>query len=174
MNVLDLLSVNTPPLELVLRASLMYWFLLLMFRFVLRRDPGALGVADILFIVIVADASQNALSGNYDTVAEGVILVGTLGAWNYAMDWASYRWRPIHRLTNPPPVLLIDHGRILARNLRSQQLTHDDLEEQLRLAGVADITRVRRAYMESDGKVSVITFPEKPTSAPRNGTPGAD
>lgn len=43
MNVFDLLSVNTPPLELVLRASLMYWFLLLMFRFVLRREPGSTG-----------------------------------------------------------------------------------------------------------------------------------
>jgi len=173
VNVLDLLSVNTPPLELVLRASLMYWFLLLMFRFVLRRDAGALGVVDILFIVIVADASQNALSGNYDTVAEGFILVGTLGAWNYAMDWASYRWQPIRRLTNPPPVLLVDHGRILARNLRSEQLTRDDLEEQLRLVGVADIAQVRKAYMESDGKVSVITLPEKQTPTPRDGTPGA-
>jgi uncharacterized membrane protein YcaP (DUF421 family) len=71
-------------------------------------------------------------------------------------------------------VLLIDHGRILARNLRKEHLTHDDLEAQLRLSGVADITRVRKACMESDGKVSVITFPEKPTPAPRDGTPGAD
>lgn len=169
----DLLRVETPVLELLLRGTLIYWFLLLMFRFVLRRDVGALGVADLLFIVIVADASQNAMSGSYQTVSEGFILIGTLGAWNYALDWAGYRWKPIRRLTDPPPLLLIDRGRVLERNLRRQHLTHDELEQQLRLAGMLNIAEVRRAYLESDGKISVIGY--RSADAGRNGgTPGVD
>jgi hypothetical protein len=100
----NLLAFHTSPLELIVRGSAMYWFLLLIFRFVLRRDPGSLGVADILFVVIVADAAQNGMSGSYDTLAEGFVLVGTLAGWNYLLDWAGYRWPAIHKLTEPPPL----------------------------------------------------------------------
>lgn len=68
----ELFAVHVSPVELIVRGTLMYWFLLLIFRFVLRRDPGSLGVADILLVVIIADASQNGMSGSYQTVAEGL------------------------------------------------------------------------------------------------------
>jgi uncharacterized membrane protein YcaP (DUF421 family) len=66
------------PLELVIRGTLVYWFLFLVFRFVLRRDAGSIGIADLLLLVLVADASQNAMSASYTTVAEGAVLVGTI------------------------------------------------------------------------------------------------
>ena len=62
----DLFEVHVPVLELVLRGTLVYWLLFLIFRFLLRRDVGAVGIADILLLVIVADAAQNAMSGGYD------------------------------------------------------------------------------------------------------------
>lgn len=155
-----LLALNVPPWELAVRGSVMYWFLLLVFRFVLRRDPGSLGVADILFVVIVADAAQNAMAGPYDTVAEGVVLVGTLVFWNYALDWASYRWAAVHWLTEPPPLPLIKAGKVIARNLRREFLTRKDLQGQLREAGVDDIRQVRMACLEGDGKLSVLKYPQ--------------
>jgi uncharacterized membrane protein YcaP (DUF421 family) len=158
MDLGNLLAIHTSPLELALRGSLVYWFLLLVFRFVLRRDAGALGVADILFVVIVADASQNAMSGGYDTVAEGFILVGTLVLWNYLLDWASFHWKPVRFLTDPEPILLVDRGKVLGRNLRREFLTRDDLDSQLRQHGIDDVAQVRRAYLENDGKLSVLTF----------------
>ena len=154
----NLFAINTSPLELMLRGTLMYWFLLLIFRFVLRRDPGSLSVADILFVVIIADASQNGLSGGYDSVAEGFILVGTLVFWNYALDWASFRWKAVHLLTEAPPLPLVKAGRVLMRNLRKEYLTVEDLQAQLRLAGIEDIGRVRAAYLEGDGKLSVLPY----------------
>jgi uncharacterized membrane protein YcaP (DUF421 family) len=147
---------SATPLELVFRGSVMYWFLFLLFRFVLRRDMGSLGVADVLFIVIVADAAQNGMAGAYDTVAEGMVLVATLAAWNYALDWGSYRFRLVQRLTEPEPLLLIRSGRILRRNLRHEFLTVDDLWEQLREKGVDDISMVRQACMEADGSFSIL------------------
>lgn len=174
MDIGSLFAVDTSPLELVVRGTVMYWFLLLIFRFVLRRDPGTLGVADLLFVVIVADASQNAMSGTYDTVAEGFILVGTLVFWNYALDSASFRWKAVRWLTEPPPLLLVADGRINARNMRKEFLTRDDLDAQLRLAGVDDLAKVRKAYLESDGKFSVLGFgDETKPRADDDRTPGA-
>lgn len=155
-----LFAVHVSPLELIARGTLMYWFLLMIFRFVLRRDPGSLGVADILLVVIIADASQNGMSGSYDTVAEGFILVGTLVFWNYALDWASYHWKIVHKLTEPPPLQLVKDGQMLMRNLRKQFLTREDLEAQLRQAGVEDVGRVRAAFLEGEGKLSVLRFEE--------------
>jgi uncharacterized membrane protein YcaP (DUF421 family) len=150
-------AIHTAPLELVVRGTLMYWFLFLVFRFVLRRDSSGVGIADILFIVLVADASQNAMSGSYGSVTEGCILVGTLVAWNFAMDWASMHWAPVRRFLEPRPVLLIRDGRMIRRNLRQEFLTPEDVEAQMREHDIASIEEVRRAYMESDGKLSFLT-----------------
>ncbi|HEY8877941.1 MAG TPA: YetF domain-containing protein [Roseateles sp.] len=175
MDASTLFAVHVSPLELMLRGTLMYWFLLLIFRFVLRRDPGSFGVADILMVVIIADASQNAMSGSYDTVAEGFILVATLVAWNYLLDWAGYHWKLAQKLTEPPPLQLIKDGRVLGRNLRKELLTLDDLKSQLREAGVEDIGSVRTAYLEGDGKLSVLRYEagQSPRQDPHEGLPGA-
>jgi uncharacterized membrane protein YcaP (DUF421 family) len=116
-----------------------------------------LGIADILLIVPIADASQNAMSGGYDTVAEGFVLVGTLIGWNFLLDWASYRRKAVAKFAEPAPLLLIDRGRVLTRNLRREFLTRDELDAQMRIKGVTSVTEVKRAYMESDGKFSIVT-----------------
>src|ERR1044072_5697436 len=88
----DLFSIHVPVLELGVRGTLVYWLLLAVFRFVLRRDVGAVGIADILLLVIVADAAQNAMSGGYDTFAEGAVLVCTIVGWNWLLDVLSWRF----------------------------------------------------------------------------------
>ena len=144
--------------ELVARGTAMYWFLFLIFRFVLRRDVGAVAIADVLLLVLIADASQNAMSGGYQTVAEGCLLVGTIVGWNYLLDWASYRFESVRKLAEPPPLPLIWRGRILHRNLRKEFLPVADLMGKLRQEGVDDVAHVKAAYMESDGQISVVRF----------------
>lgn len=175
MNLADLFVFHVSPLELVTRGTLIYWFLFLLFRFLLRRDAGGVGIADILLVVLVADASQNAMAGSYDTVSEGAVLVSTLIAWNYLLDWASFRFPWVAKLVQPPPLLLIDRGRILSRNLRQEFLTREDLDAQLRLNGITSPAEVKSAYMESDGKFSVIRFGGQAQRPPpdRERTPGA-
>ncbi len=163
---------NTSPLELIARGTLMYLFLLLLFRFVLRRDAGALGVADLLFVVIVADASQNAMAGGYDTVAEGLILVATLATWNYGLNWAGYRWRAVRRLTEPPALVLVENGRIVATNMRRQFLTREDLDSEMRRVGIKDLAQVRKAFMEGDGKFSFLTVDGGANGPTAGETPG--
>lgn len=74
------------------------------------------------------------------------------------LDWAAFRWEVIHKLTEPDPLQLVKDGQMLMRNLRKEFLTRDDLEAQLRQAGVDDVSRVRAAYLEGDGKLSVLKY----------------
>src|SRR5512133_3560842 len=88
--------------RLVIRGSAIFWFLFLIFRFVMRRDVGSVGLADILLLVLVADASQNAMAGGYTTVAEGFILIGTIVGWNWLFDWLAFRSKTLRRFAQPP------------------------------------------------------------------------
>jgi len=168
-----LVELNVSPWELMLRGSAMYWFLFLVFRFLLRRDVGSIGVADVLLVVLVADASQNAMTGGYTSVAEGVILVSTLVAWNYALDWLSFRVRAIERFVEPPPLKLIHRGRISRKHLRAEMVTMSELWAHLREAGVESLQEVKSACLESDGKLSVIKVKGSESPGPSDEkTPG--
>ena len=152
----EIFGLSISPWELVIRGTAMYLFLFLVFRVVIRRRIGAVGMADILILVIIADAAQNGMSGEYRSVTEGAILIGTIIAWNVAIDWLNYRVPALQNWLEPPPLLLIDNGRILHRNLRHEFVTEDELKSKLREKGVDDVRQVAKAHMESDGTVSVI------------------
>jgi uncharacterized membrane protein YcaP (DUF421 family) len=159
-------SFGLSPLELIVRGTAVYWFLFLLFRFVLRRDAGALGIADILLLVLIADASQNAMAGGYETVADGFVLVATIAGWNWLVDWGSYRNHVIARLAAPPPLVLVRRGRIQWRNLRREFLTVPELMAHLREQGVDKLADVKIARMEADGAISVIRNGDGATAAP--------
>jgi uncharacterized membrane protein YcaP (DUF421 family) len=142
-------------LELVVRGSLMYLLILAGFR-LFRREAGSLSVSDLLVVVLIADAAQNGMAGEYKSLTEGAIVVATIFAWNYALDWLAYRSRFVYWLLHPPSLLLIRNGHIQYRNLRSELITKADLLQQLREQGVEDIGSVKKCFLESDGKMSVI------------------
>jgi uncharacterized membrane protein YcaP (DUF421 family) len=143
------------PFELVLRASFMYLLILAGFR-IFRRDAGSLSVSDLLVVVLIADAAQNGLAGEYRSLTEGAIIVATIFGWNYLLDWLGYRSEFVRWLLNPPPLPLVRNGQILHRNLRRELITRDDLMEQLREHGVEHVRDVRKCFLESDGTMSVI------------------
>jgi uncharacterized membrane protein YcaP (DUF421 family) len=155
---LALFRLGMSPVELFVRGTAVYWFLFLLFRFVLRRDAGAIGIADILLLVLIADASQNAMAGSYQTVADGFLLVATIAGWNWALDWASYRSAVIRRLAAPPPLVLVRRGQIQWRNLRREFVTVPELMSHLREQGIDKLADVKMARMEADGAISVIRF----------------
>lgn len=144
------------PWELVVRGSVMYVGLVLAVRFLLRRDIGSMNMADVLFIVIIADAAQNALSGGYQSIGDGAILVGTLVAWNIAFDWLSFHSRWMRRLIEPAPLQLIRDGRWIRPNLRRAWITTDEVLSKLRAQGIEDPSAVCRAFLEPDGELGVI------------------
>lgn len=151
-----LFGFSIPPAELIVRGSAMYWFLFLTFRFVIRRDVGSVGIADMLILVIVADASQNALAGEYTSVSDGMALVATLIFWNVLLDWASVRFAGFRRIAEPRPLELVENGRLMRRNMRREFISEDEIWSKLRQAGIESLNEVKRMYMESDGQISVI------------------
>lgn len=171
MNLAELFAIEVPVAELVLRGSVVFWFLLLVFRFVLRRDIGALGLADVLLVVLLADAAQNAMAGGYHTVSEGLILLATIIGWNVLLDWLAFRFRVVHRFLTPQLLPLVRHGRFLSDNLRRELLTRDEVMGKLREQGVAHLSEVRHAYMESEGQISVIRYDRRPPPTPPDGRP---
>ena len=141
--------------ELIVRGSLMYLMILAGFR-IFRRDAGSLSVSDLLVVVLIADAAQNGMAGEYKSLTEGVVIVATIFDWIYVIDWLAFRSRFMYWLLHPPSLLLIHNGQIQFRNLRSQLITKDDLLEQLREQGVESVSGVKKCFLESDGRMSVI------------------
>lgn len=152
----QLFVLRVSPLELFIRGSAVYWFLFLIFRVVMRRNVGSIAIADVLVLVVIADAAQNAMAGGYDSISEGFVLVGTIVGWNVALDALAYRFAGLRRLLEAPPLLLVRDGRMLHRNLRRELLTEDEVLAKLREKGVNNVAEVKQAYMEGDGSISVI------------------
>jgi uncharacterized membrane protein YcaP (DUF421 family) len=152
----ELFRLSVDPLELIVRGTLMYWFLFLLFRFVLRRDVGSIAIADVLLLVLIADASQNAMSGGYESVTDGCILVATIAGWNYGLDWVSYRWRFVRNLIEPKPLMLVTDGQPHRRAMRREMITMDELMAKLREHGYERLDQVKAVRMESDGEITVV------------------
>jgi uncharacterized membrane protein YcaP (DUF421 family) len=165
----EMFTFTLSPWELILRGTLVYWFLFVLFRFILRRDSGSIGIADILVVVLIADAAQNGMAGEYKSVGEGFVLIGTIAFWNYLIDWMSFRFAWFARFSEAPPVILVRHGHILHRNLRREMITEDELASQLRQNGIEDLKEVRRATLEPDGHLSVIRHSQKDTAPRKKG-----
>ncbi|HVL75096.1 MAG TPA: YetF domain-containing protein [Noviherbaspirillum sp.] len=152
----DLFSLTVPLTEIIARGSIMYCFLFMLFRFVIRRDVGAVGIADLLVLVIVADAAQNGMAGDSTSLADGMALVATLIGWNVLLDWLAFRFAFVRRFAEPKPIKLAERGRLLPRNMRREFISEDELWSKLRQSGVESLDQVKVVYMEADGQISVI------------------
>jgi uncharacterized membrane protein YcaP (DUF421 family) len=141
--------------EIFLRGTIVYLFLFFILR-ILRRESGAIGISDLLLIVLIADAAQNAMSSDYKSVTDGIILVSTIAFWDYLLDWIAYRFPSARRLLRPAPLLLIKDGRLQRRNMRREMITEEELMGRLREQGVENVEEVKKCYLEGDGSVSVI------------------
>ena len=152
----ELFGLSVSPLDPIVRGTVMYLLLFVLFRLVIRRRVGAIGMSDILLVVIIADAAEAGLSGDAKSITHSALVVATIFFWNWFIDWLNYRVPALQGVLEPPPLLLIEHGRILRRNLRHEFVTEDELKAKLREKGVENVSDVAKAYMEADGNVSVI------------------
>jgi uncharacterized membrane protein YcaP (DUF421 family) len=156
----------------IVRGTLTYLLLFLILRFFLKRQTGVIGIADLLVVVLVADAAQNAMAAEYKSITEGALLVFTIVFWNYAVDWLGYRFPALQRFVRPPPLQLIKDGRMLFRNMRQEMITAEELNSQLRQQGIESCDEVKEAYIEGDGRISIIKKQHEDTpSKPREKVP---
>jgi hypothetical protein len=140
---------------MIVRGTLMYLILFGLLRFILKRRPGARHHRCACGGPHRGRGAER--HGQRVQVRPGrVVLVATIIFWNFALDWLGYRVAWIQRIVRPPPLLLIEDGRLLRRNMRQELITTDELMSQLRENGVASPAEVKRAHMEGDGTISVI------------------
>jgi uncharacterized membrane protein YcaP (DUF421 family) len=144
--------------ELAIRGSMMYFVLLTMLRILGRRHVGSLSMMDLLLMVLIADAAQNGMVGEYTSITEGVVLCGTLVGWNFAFDWLAYRFPWFARLLTPPPLPIVHDGKFMHKHLKAELLTYEEVLGLLREQGVFDVREVQLAYIEGDGGLSIKRF----------------
>lgn len=160
---IDWQALFTPTVSLVeifLRGTAVYLFLVIIFR-VLKREAGALGISDLLVVVLIADAAQNAMASDYKSITEGGVLICTIVFWDYLLDWLGFHSSTMQRLLRAAPILLVKDGQLQRRNLRQELITKEELMGQLREQGVEELNEVEKCYLEADGHISVITKEEK-------------
>ncbi len=143
-------------LEMVVRGTIMYLLVFVLLRLMLKRQIGGIGPSDVLVIVLLAEVAGPAFAADYRSVTEGAVVVVTLLFWTYAVEWLGQRFPFFERLIREPKVKLIANGRMLHRNMRAELVTVDELMAQLREKGMEDCKGVAAAYMEADGRISVI------------------
>lgn len=124
---------------------------------IFRRQAGSVSIADLLLIVIIADAAQNGMAGEANSVTEAFILIATIVFWDYTIDWLGFKSKVLSKVLEPQPVLLVRNGKMLQHNMDSELVTEDELLGQLRQQGIDDITNVRKCFLESNGEFSVLT-----------------
>jgi len=99
---LKLFAVNVPAIEIVLQGTAIYLLLLLLFRFVVPREVGRFGVADMLVLVLIVEAMQSTMTGEYTTLSEGAILAGTILGWHFLFRWLGFHFRWFGAFGEPP------------------------------------------------------------------------
>jgi len=152
----EMFSFSVSPFELIIRGTIIYWFIFFILRAGGRRDVGSLGVADMLVLVLIADAAQNGMAGEYRSVTDGMVLIATIVGWTVIIDRVTFFFPGLAKLLILERVCLVRDGELQRRNLRREYITVDELMAELRLKGVERVEQVRRCYVEADGNISVL------------------
>jgi uncharacterized membrane protein YcaP (DUF421 family) len=142
--------------ETVVRGIVIYLSIFVLLRMILRGRTSAVTVSDLLVLVLIADAAQNAMAADYTSITNGVVLVATIVLTSFTMDWLAFRFDPVRRFVHPEHKPLVVDGRVLRKTLNEELMTEEELMTQLRLNGVEDPMEVKAAYLEGNGEISVI------------------
>lgn len=129
-------------------------------------------MTDLLVLVLLADAAQNAMAGDYKTITDGLLLVSTIVFWSHFLDWLGYKFPFLGRVIKPPKLLLVKNGRMLKRNMEKELITEEELLSELRKQGLTDIDNIVEAYMEPDGTVSILEKKKQNQKSKKSGKRG--
>ena len=152
----ELFIPDTPLLESFIRGTIVYIAIFFLVRLIPNRQMGGVGMNDMLLIVLVASAATNSLAGEHKSITNGMVLVGTVILWSYLFNWLSYNFPSLQRLFQPSPKVIVRDGEMLEDIMQKELITEEELKGKLRRQGTSDISKVRKAYIESNGQISVI------------------
>lgn len=155
----DVVKAFTPDVslfEMVVRGAIMYFSIFILLRVILRGRTSAVTMSDLIVIVVIADAAQNAMSAAYGSITDGIVLVATIVICSFSVDWLAFRFPIVRNFVHPERTTLVMDGRILRKALEEELMTEGELMSQLRLHDLETLDEVKAMYLEGNGEVSVI------------------
>jgi uncharacterized membrane protein YcaP (DUF421 family) len=148
--------VHVPAWEIVVRTAVVYLVILVGLRLAGKREVGQLTVIDLVMLLLISNAVQNAMLGPDTSLLGGIIAVVVLLAMSVILAQLRVRSHRLSRLLQGSPTVLVLHGEIIPNHMRREGLDEDTLQAALREHGVADIKDVEMAVLEVDGSISVV------------------
>jgi uncharacterized membrane protein YcaP (DUF421 family) len=143
-------------MDLVIRATIVFFAVLLMTRAIGRRELSSLEPFDIILLVVIGDLVQQGVTQSDYSVTGALIVIATMTLLTGIMAFLNFRFRPLRRVLEGQPVVLVEDGRVIERNMRRERLTLEELEAEGRQQQVAGVADMRWAVLETSGSISVI------------------
>lgn len=149
-------SIAVPAWELVVRAVVVYAFLLMLLRITGKRQVGQLAPFDLVLLLVLSNAVQNSMNGGDNSLVGGLISAVTLVGLNFLVGLTTQGNKKLEAAIEGHPQVLIHNGHVLERVMSAAQLTHHELTAALRQEGCASVEEVHLAVLENNGRISVI------------------
>jgi uncharacterized membrane protein YcaP (DUF421 family) len=144
-----------PWWEFLVRAAIVYVFLIVLLRLSGKRQVGQLAPFDLVLLLVLSNAVQNSMNGGDNSVVGGMISAATLVALNWGFGFATYRSKRLERLIEGRPQIVVHDGHVYRDVMEREKLTHHELDAALRAAGCASLADVHFAVLENNGQISV-------------------
>ncbi|MDB5013617.1 MAG: hypothetical protein JWQ25_1819 [Daejeonella sp.] len=146
-----------PFVEIIIRVTCVYLFMVFAIRVFGKKELSQLSTTDLVFIVLISNAVQNAMVGSDSSLQGGLIAAAVLFILNYALKLLMYRSSQLKELIEDKPVILVHEGKVDIDHMYAIRMTLEELEEAVREHGVESYKEVKLAILEVDGNVSVIS-----------------
>jgi len=143
-------------MDLVIRAAVVFFFILLITRMIGRRELSSLEPFDLIMLVVIGDLVQQGVTQSDYSITGALIVISTIAVLTALMAFVNFRFRPLRRVLEGQPVVLVENGRVVERNMRRERLTREELEAEGRQQQVPSVADMRWAVLETNGQISVI------------------
>ncbi len=144
-------------IRIIFSSVAVYFFIILAIRLFGKKELAQLSVYDLVFILLISNAVQNAMVGPDSTLSGGLVAAGSLFVVNYLLKLLQFRFPGFGKAIQGEAVMLVFEGKILSSNLNKTEIMEDELMEVVREHGVVSISDVDLAVLEVDGNISVIS-----------------
>jgi uncharacterized membrane protein YcaP (DUF421 family) len=143
-------------MDLVLRSIVIFCFLLVLTRVIGKRELGSLEPFDLILLIVVGDALQQGLTQDDYSLTGAILVVGTIAVLQVTVSWVSYRFPRVRPLLDGEPLIVLQDGKPIEKNLKRERLTIEELAEEARKQQIARLEDVRFAVLETSGEISFI------------------
>src|SRR5437764_10635729 len=143
-------------MDLVIRSTVIFFFVYLVTRVVGKRELAALEPFDLILLVVIGDLVQQGVTQSDYSVTGAIIVIGTMALLTVALSFVNFRFRGLRSVLEGEPVVLVEDGKVIERNMRRERITRDEVEAEGRLQQVASIEDMRWAVLETSGQISII------------------